>query len=52
MLPELAVLGEDGRPQSVQYQELPVLLLAKIQSQQRQLDRLQEQLAQLIRESP
>jgi hypothetical protein len=35
VLPTLAVKGSDGRPESVQYQELPVLLLAKIQDQQR-----------------
>jgi hypothetical protein len=40
VLPELAVYGEDGLPETVQYQELPVLLLAKIQQQQRQINRL------------
>lgn len=52
VLPELAVFGEDGLPKTVQYQELPVLLLAKIQSQQRQLDRQQAQIARLMRELP
>ena len=40
MLPQLAVYGSDGLPETVQYQELPVLLLARIQAQQRQIDRL------------
>lgn len=40
VLPELAVYGPDGQPENVQYQELPALLLAKIQAQQRQIDRL------------
>ena len=43
VLPELAVYGEDGLPETVQYQELPVLLLAKIQSQQRQIKGQQAQ---------
>ncbi len=43
VLPTLAVDGKDGRPETVQYQELPALLLAKVQSQQRQLDREQAQ---------
>jgi hypothetical protein len=41
VLPELAVYGSDGLPETVQYQELPVLLLAKIQAQQRQINRLE-----------
>jgi Chaperone of endosialidase len=40
VMPELAVYGKDGLPETVQYQELPVLLLAKIQAQQRQINRL------------
>ena len=36
VLPELAVYGEDGLPETVQYQELPVLLLAG-PAQQRQI---------------
>ena len=35
VLPELAVYGEDGLPETVQYQELPVLLLGELQRQQR-----------------
>ncbi len=52
LMPTLAVYGKDGLPETVQYQELPVLLLAQVQSQQRQLDRQQAQIARLIRESP
>jgi endosialidase-like protein len=36
--PNLVVNGEDGLPSSVAYHELPALLLAKIQAQQRQID--------------
>ena len=43
VLPELAVYGVDGRPETVQYQELPALLLAKIQDQQRQINRLKRE---------
>jgi hypothetical protein len=49
VLPELAVYGSDGLPETVQYQELPVLLLAKVQSQQRRIDRQQTQIDWLIR---
>src|SRR5205807_445785 len=38
--PSLAAYGNDGRPYTVRYQELPVLLLAEIQRQQRQIDAL------------
>jgi endosialidase-like protein len=41
VLPELAVYGSDGLPETVQYQELPVLLLAALQHQQREKDALQ-----------
>jgi hypothetical protein len=51
VLPELAVYGEDGRPETVQYQELPVLLLAKIQAQQRQIARQQGQIDWLMRQA-
>jgi hypothetical protein len=43
VLPELAVNGDDGLPETVQYQELPTLLLAKIQDQQRQINRLMKE---------
>jgi hypothetical protein len=48
VLPTLAVYDEKGLPETVQYQELPSLLLAKIQSQQRQLDRQQAQIEWLL----
>jgi hypothetical protein len=58
VLPALAVNGSDGRPENVQYQELPVLLLAKIQEQQRRNNALraenrhqQAQIDWLIRRS-
>ncbi|MGH2957270.1 MAG: tail fiber domain-containing protein [Solirubrobacterales bacterium] len=61
VLPELAVYGDDGLPETVQYQELPVLLLAKVQNQQRQiaalrtetdrLHRLERQVGWLMRHS-
>ena len=34
--PNLVVRGEDGRPSAVAYQELPALLLAQAQRQQRE----------------
>jgi hypothetical protein len=43
VLPELAVYGSDGLPETVQYQELPVLLLGALQRQQREKDALQAQ---------
>src|SRR6476620_2881523 len=43
VFPELAVYGADGLPEAVQYQELPALLLAKVQAQQRQNDALKAQ---------
>jgi hypothetical protein len=50
LMPTLAVFGKDGQPETVQYQELPVLLLAQIQSQQRQITRQQAQIDRLIEE--
>ena len=47
VLPTLAVYGKDGLPGTVQYQELPALLLAKVQAQQRQLNRQQTQIDEL-----
>lgn len=41
--PNLVVDGVHGRPYTVLYQELPVLLLAEVQRQQRQLDALEAQ---------
>lgn len=49
VLPTLAVYGKDGRPETVQYQELPALLLAKVQSQQRQIAHQRTQINRLIR---
>src|SRR3954452_1019703 len=43
VLPRLAVYGTDGLPEAVQYQELPTLLLAKVQAEQRQSDALRAQ---------
>ncbi|HEV3229890.1 MAG TPA: tail fiber domain-containing protein [Solirubrobacteraceae bacterium] len=43
LFPNLVAYGPDGKPNSVRYQELPVLLLAKVQQQQRQIDALQAQ---------
>ncbi len=50
LMPTLAAYGKDGAPESVQYHELPVLLLSKLQEQQRRLNRQQEQIDRLIRE--
>jgi Chaperone of endosialidase len=36
VLPSLAVYGRDGLPKLIQYQELPILLLAKLQDQHRE----------------
>ena len=53
VLPELAVYGEDGLPETVQYQELPVLLLGELQRQRRvnraQADRIDELAARVDR---
>ncbi len=50
VFPELAVYGKDGLPETVQYQELPALLLAELQAQRRQIARQQEQINRLTRE--
>jgi Chaperone of endosialidase len=50
VLPELAVYGTDGLPETVQYQDLPVLLLAQVQAQQRQIKRQQARIDRLARE--
>ena len=36
--PNLVVYGKDGKPSAVAYQELPALLLAQVQKQQRRAD--------------
>ena len=43
VVPNLVVYGLDGKPHAVAYQELPALLLAEIQRQQRQIDQLESQ---------
>jgi hypothetical protein len=47
--PNLVAYGRDGRPLTVLYQELPALLLAKVQSQQHHIDRLEAQVRKLAR---
>jgi hypothetical protein len=41
--PALVANGPDNKPHTVRYQELPVLLLAKVQQQQRQLQHQHQQ---------
>jgi hypothetical protein len=48
VLPEL-VVSEDGRPETVAYQELPPLLLAELQRQRSRFDRLKARVARLER---
>lgn len=43
VLPALVQYGRNGRPTGVYYQELPALLLAEIQHQQHQIDRLESE---------
>ncbi|MGZ5336453.1 MAG: tail fiber domain-containing protein [Solirubrobacterales bacterium] len=43
VMPSLAIMDEQGRPESVRYQDLPVLLLNKVQQQQRSLREQQHQ---------
>jgi hypothetical protein len=45
--PELVAPGLDGKPYSVKYHELPALLLAQNQEQQRTIDELRARVAQL-----
>lgn len=47
VMPRLAIMDEQGRPESVRYQDLPVLLLSKVQQQQRTLRRQHHQNAAL-----
>jgi hypothetical protein len=47
--PNLVAYGRDGKPLTVLYQELPALLLAKVQNQQRHIDRLEAQVRKLAR---
>jgi hypothetical protein len=49
-MPTLVAYGEDGLPETVQYQELPVLLLEELQ-RQRRLNRAQnERISELAAE--
>lgn len=48
-LPALVQYGRDGRATGVYYQELPVLLLAEIQRQQRQIEQLETEVSALMR---
>ena len=50
ILPALVQYGPGGKPTGGYYQELPVLLLAQIQRQQRELNQLAAEVAQLQRE--
>jgi hypothetical protein len=50
VIPNLVAYGPDGRPYTVRYQELPVLLLAELQRQQTQIVREQGEINQLISE--
>jgi len=43
VFPNLVVYGRDGKPSAVAYQELPALLLAQVQTQQREIWALQAQ---------
>jgi hypothetical protein len=42
-MPTLVAYGRDGLPETVQYQELPALLLAKVQDQERENESLRSQ---------
>ena len=49
VFPELVVRDDDGRPETVQYQTLNVLLLNELQKQQARLEALERELAALRR---
>jgi hypothetical protein len=49
VFPALVEYGPDGKPNGVTYAELPALLLAKVQQQQRQLKHQQAQIDWLMR---
>lgn len=49
LYPNLVHKGRDGKPYTVLYQELPALLLGQVQRQQREIDRLQKEVATLRR---
>ena len=48
--PELVVDGTDGRPETVEYQVLPAMLLNEVQKQSRQLARKDAQIAAIQRQ--
>jgi transposase len=45
--PELAVYGKDGQVETLQYQQLPAMLLNEIQKQHKTIDDLQARIAEL-----
>ena len=45
--PELAVYGKDGQVETVQYQQLPAMLLNEIQKQHKTIDDLEARIAEL-----
>jgi hypothetical protein len=47
VMPELAIRGNDGLIETVAYQELPPLLLAELQKQQKAIEALKTELAEL-----
>jgi hypothetical protein len=49
VLPNLVAYGTDGKPYTVRYQELPALLLAEIQRQQRQINAQQAEIHWLMK---
>jgi hypothetical protein len=48
--PNLVARDREGKPYTVLYQELPVLLLAELQRERRQIARQRRQIAWLIEE--
>jgi uncharacterized protein YicC (UPF0701 family) len=48
--PELVVEGDDGRPETVEYQVLPAMLLNELQKEIRDNDRQTAQIAKLSRQ--
>ena len=49
-MPNLAVYGKDGRPETVKYQDLPVLLLNQVEQQRQQIVKQQAQIRWLMRQ--
>jgi uncharacterized protein YicC (UPF0701 family) len=48
--PELVIEGDDGRPETVEYQVLPAMLLNELQKEVRDNDRQTAQIAKLSRQ--